>query len=107
MKTPENYKIVYPAFVNALKVIEENAIKNNNADANYYTLKKFMQIAFEKCSRNSDYCNGWVIWFTGKRSTIFLRALMNEVGCNYWNSLLESNAIDTLDSIQYQLLINN
>ena len=103
-KTPKNYRIVFMYFQETFKALEKSAIDNNMVDNVYYTLKKFLDIAFEKCSVNEDYCNGWLLWFKGKRSTIFLRGLLLEVSCDYWHSLCYSNSIDRLDSLQSNIV---
>jgi len=103
---PDNYSKIYTYFNEVLKLIDKDALDNNKVDDVYYTLKKYLNIAFEKCSYNSFYCDGWLIWFSGKKSTIHLRELFKSISCDYWDSLIYSNAIDRLDSLQYKIINN-
>ena len=104
METPLNYSKVYPYFIKTLAIIDKNALESDSVDSIYYGMKNYISNAFEKCSYNSSYCDGWLIWFMGKKSTLHLRSLMNEVHCDYWAGLFESNLIDRLDSYQKQII---
>jgi len=103
---PDNYSKIYPYFNEVLSLIEKDALDNNKVDDVYHTLIKYLRIAIEKCSYNSSYCDGLLIWFSGKKSTTHLRELFKSIGCDYWESLINSNAIDRLDSLQYRIINN-
>lgn len=110
-KTPKNYKVVFPIFQETFKVLENHALKTDSVNDIYYHLKKLIEIAFEKCSENEDYCNNWLLWFENKKSTLLLRDLFLEINCNYCDNLINGNAIDRLDSLQFEIvkkaIINN
>lgn len=103
-KTHKNYKVVFPMFQKTFKTLEEHALKNDCVNDIYYHIKKFLEIAFEKCSTDEVYCNKWVLWFEHKKSTLLLRDLFLEINCNYWENLINGNAIDRLDSLQNQII---
>ena len=98
----ENYKIVYPMFIKLFLDLEKNALETDSVNDIYYHLKRFLNVAFEKCYRNTDYCEKWLKWFKN-RSTILLRDLFSEIKCNYFENLINGNAIDTLDSLNFKL----
>lgn len=102
--TPVKYKLVFPMFQTTFKLLESEAIKNDRVNDSYYHLKKYLEIAFERCSTNETYCNDWFMWFKNYGSTLLLRNLFDFIGCNYWKNLINSNSIDWLDSLQSKII---
>ena len=101
--TPTNYKKVFPMFQITLEILKQDALKRDRVNDSYYHLKKYIEIAFERCSTNEAYCNEWLFWFKKKESTLLLREMFDFIGCNYWKNLINANAIDWLDSLQCEI----
>ena len=70
----------------------------------FYGLKKYLSLAFSKCERNEEYCKEWLIWFSGKQGTLLLRDLFKKVDCDYWSDIYNGNIVDTLDSLQHEIV---
>jgi isocitrate lyase len=101
--TPIKYKKVFPMFNIMLEILKQDALQKDRVNDIYYHLKKYIDIAFEKCSVNENYCNDWLLWFEKKGNTLLIRCLFNSVRCNYWKNLINGNAIDWLDSLQCEI----
>ena len=101
---PKNYKVIFPMFNITLQTLENYALRTNNVNDIYFHLKKSILKAFSKCEKNKSYCDDWLAWFKNKKSTIHLRELLKKVSCDYWENLINSNAIDTLDALQDEII---
>jgi hypothetical protein len=106
MKVPQSYLLVYPKFNKMLHIIDVDAYEKDIVNAEFYGLKKCLSLAFEKCSKDYEYCDNWLKWLNNKDSTLLLRELFNKVGCNYWENIYNGNVIDKLDSLQCEIFNN-
>lgn len=98
-----NKELAYKYFQKTQIELDKSALENNEVTPKYYHLKNFIKIALEKSLNNHEYCEKWLLWFKNKTSTLELRDLFKEIGCNYWENLLNSNAIDWLDSLHSKI----
>ena len=103
MKVPQNYMVIYPKCTARFNFIAVDAYERKSVNDEFYGLKKYLRLAFEKCSKDYDYCEKWLTWLNGKESTLLLRELFKSIGCDYWADIYNGNVIDRLDSLQCRI----
>lgn len=93
----ENYKKLYPLFLDFDKHIEDLALKNDDVSNSFYLAKNFLSEIFSKAYRDKDICSWFLSYLSGKGSTVLLKDILATTAFND-TDLLHFNAFFLIDT---------
>lgn len=82
----------------AVSMVDAWQLERPHSTDIFQECKKIFDKMLEKSMQDDEYLQRYCNWLEQKTSTIALRELCNDVGFDYWSSLLITNAINTIDS---------